>query len=107
MKSNSTVRRNEEEWRQIITRQKTSGQSISAYCRGKNFSDKSFYVWRRKLRIKSEARCEKFLEVIPADQSEGRTHVLQVHTPKGYRLEVPQGFEGETLKSVLTILETI
>ncbi len=107
MNKKAIKRRNEEQWRQIIVAQEAGDQSVSVYCRGKDFSDKSFYIWRRKLRNKSWTQASKFLEVTSAIQSQGQTSVLRVHTPGGYRLEVPRGLEGDTLRSVLKALASI
>ena len=47
----------------------------------------------------------KFLEVTPAVPPKEPTGVLRLHTPGGYRLDVPRGMDGDTLKIVLKTLE--
>jgi hypothetical protein len=105
MKNKSTIRRNEKQWREIIAAQEASGQTVLAYCRGKGFSDKSFYMWRRRVKGKLNARTEKFMEVVSSIENPGEKGVLRVYTPRGYRLEVPRGLNTDTLRTVLKALE--
>lgn len=39
-----------EHWRGIIQGQKSSNQSIRAYCRARGVNEKSYYYWQRQLR---------------------------------------------------------
>lgn len=105
MDKSRSIRRNEEQWRQIIAAQEASGQPVTAYCREKNLSDKNFYFWRRRLRGRPQMRSETFLEVVSASDGPGHKCVLLVHTPGGYRLEIPRGLDVETIRTVLQALE--
>jgi len=40
------VRRSEGEWRSLLSRYRTSGLSVAAYCRREAISAASFYRWR-------------------------------------------------------------
>ena len=44
------------QWRQRLERQRESGQSITAFCRGENLSPHTFHAWRRKLRPARQVR---------------------------------------------------
>jgi len=44
------------EWRQQLKRQRESGLSITAFCRGEDLSPHTFYAWRRKLRPARQVR---------------------------------------------------
>ena len=44
------------EWRQRLKRQRESGLSITAFCRGENLSPHTFHAWRRKLRSARQVR---------------------------------------------------
>ncbi len=43
------ARRNEGEWRSLLSRYRTSGLSIESFCRGEGISEASFYRWRTAL----------------------------------------------------------
>lgn len=36
-------------WREVIRRQRRSGQSVRGFCRNEALSEPSFYAWRREL----------------------------------------------------------
>jgi len=44
------------EWRQRLKRQRESGLSITAFCRGENFLPHTFHAWRRKLQPARQVR---------------------------------------------------
>ncbi len=45
-----------DEWRQRLKRQRESGLSITAFCRGENLSAHTFHAWRRKLQPVRQVR---------------------------------------------------
>jgi hypothetical protein len=103
------TRHSKEQWRRIIAAQETTGQSVGAYCHGKDFSEKSFYMWRRKLGTQTSDQCGTFVEVTPSSWRRGRGQpgALVVHTPGGYRLEVPRGLAADTIRAVLKALVSL
>ncbi len=46
--SNRRVRRNSEEWRELVARQMESGLSVAAFCEREGLSAVSFYQWRSR-----------------------------------------------------------
>ncbi len=40
--------RTQDQWRQLITEFRASGQSVTAFCSEKHLSKSSFYLWRRR-----------------------------------------------------------
>jgi transposase-like protein len=44
------------EWRLRLKRQRESGLSITAFCRGENLSPHTFHAWRRKLQPARQVR---------------------------------------------------
>lgn len=48
--SNRAVRRSAAEWRQLIDRQRDSGQSQASFCRAQGVSLGTFQHWKRRLR---------------------------------------------------------
>lgn len=49
VQSNGKVRRSEEEWQRILERYRSSGLSMSAFCRREKISKGSFSRWRRRI----------------------------------------------------------
>src|ERR1700716_3228549 len=50
--------RRERFWREAVGAWETSGQSIRAFCSGRDLSEPSFYSWRRTLRERDRQRSE-------------------------------------------------
>ena len=99
-----TKRRGRDEWDQIIARQQSSGKTISEYCRDENLSEKGFYGWRRRLRLKPGAPCEGFMRINPVVEKNSDP-VVRIHTPGGCCLEIPlQQADGAYVKSILEAL---
>ena len=46
---NRRARKPEPFWLDLITRWKTSGQSVAAFCAARGVSQASFYAWRQRL----------------------------------------------------------
>lgn len=97
-------------WRELIAGQAASGLSVRAWCLRHEVSEASFYAWRRELARRDAAAdvAPRFAEVVVRDQREGSGSVaagglLQIHLEDA-RLEVPAGFDGATLRTVLQLL---
>lgn len=72
------VDRSEAEWRQILERFETSGQTQLAFCRSAGISPTTFHVWRRRLRA-DRTLPTPFIDVTPVTRS---------RTSSGWVLEV-------------------
>lgn len=60
MKSNASL---EHKWRQIIKEHQSSGQSVTDFCKQRNFSDVTLYKWRKRLGAIRPAKAPK--EFVP------------------------------------------
>jgi len=66
-------------WAQIIQNRKTSGMSVTEYCKTENFHPNIYYYWQRKLR---EATCRELsIQTKNADIEKKNTLV-----PKGWAI---------------------
>ena len=90
-----------EKWRQIIKSQRTSGQTITAYCREHGVSQASFFAWRRRFRPAWQAK--QFVEIKDADTkpphsqgNEANASAVEVFLGGGRRLML----DGIDLRSV-------
>jgi transposase len=103
----------EQAWRQVIAEWRRSGQSQVAFCRDRQISRYRFVYWKRRLESNGISM-EKVSLVQVADISGRevqagmmrRTPETMFFTVNGkYRIEVGEGFGGETLKRLLDVLE--
>ena len=100
-------------WRQRVEDWSRSGQSQVEFCRKEDLTLSTFRWWRRRLQIQasplpsqSSAKAGRgpFLPVRLLDPIPRGTF-LEIHLPGERRIHVPPGFDPETLKAVLAVLE--
>jgi len=107
-------------WRELIDRQRTSGQRVGEFCTKAGVSTASFYTWKRRLkaeaatdgkkthpdRQKKEPRAQ-MASLVPvqvvADPSASDVPV-EVHLPGAVMLRIGSGCEEQTLRVVLAAL---
>jgi len=97
-------------WRGVIAGQAESGLSVRAWCLRREVSEASFYAWRRELARRDDQAGElpRFAEVVVADRGDFSARAmndgfLQIHLDDAL-VEVPAGFDRETLREVLRAL---
>jgi hypothetical protein len=96
-------------WRERVTAQQASGQSIRAWCREHNHHEHAFYWWRSRLRlspksvIKSRQPAEplRFAEVVvnPAEP-------MCLRLGSGRELHLPASMPVEQIAALVRLLET-
>jgi transposase len=102
-------------WLDLIHLWQRSGLSVRAFCRRQRVSEPSFYCWRRTLRQRGlfEAESAKdtvkietpaFVQVTVDDGAAARKSI-EVVLAKGRRLRVRPGFDANTLRQLLRVLE--
>lgn len=108
MANTATPRRRQREpfWRDLITRQRRSGQSIATFCRNHGVSQPSFFAWRRRLRLHSGAPPSPFVPV-QIDLSSPLAHPapIEIVLRSGACVRVSHGCDRQTLETVLAALE--
>jgi hypothetical protein len=88
-------------WRGRIAAQAKSGLSALAYCSQEGFSPKSFYAWRRRLKLaKSNDRPPLFVPVELAAGSLSAASV-RIELPGGAAVVLPADVSQERLATVL------
>jgi hypothetical protein len=121
-------------WQAIVRGHQASGQSVRAYCRQAGIEESAFYWWRRELARRSEERSDGFPSGRKAPRSRStRSAVrgtpgamadvgfLPVQVAAGGCLKaggslelvlggervlrIPPGFDRQTLREVLAVLE--
>jgi hypothetical protein len=98
-------------WREVIGRQRASGQSIIGFCSKEGLAPASFHAWKRRLgrshretgrRSAKEALVPVQIVSGPTDDS-GK---LEVEWPGGVVLRI-QGCDTQTIGAVVAALATI
>jgi hypothetical protein len=87
-------------WRTIIDRQAGSGKGIAAFCRDNKIIIHQFHWWRRRFRKEnSQGDGSGFLQLVPVSNS--KHSGVRIRMNNGMFIEVEQGFDPHTLRSVI------
>lgn len=96
----------EQFWRDLIARQKPSGQSIQEFCHSEGVSSPAFYSWRKRLRSANGKPRSQFLPVqVLTEAAESAPGRIEIVLDGGKRVRVEPGFDEQSLRSVLAVLE--
>jgi len=95
-------------WREVIERQRASGQSIVGFCSTEGLAPASFHAWKRRLRrSRRKAGLESGSQALVPVQivSDPKVDVgrLEVQWPGGVVLRV-QGCDAQTIGAVVAVL---
>ena len=97
-------------WRGVIRNQKTSGLSISGFCREHKVPAASFFNWRRKLAarersVELENAAAQFVALeLPPSPAATRSG-CEVVLPNGCRIIVPTECDAGWLREILGALQ--
>jgi len=112
-------------WREMLSRQQRSGQSVHQFCKDQDLSEPSFYSWKREIkkrdsqaagaapRDRSRSGMKKQVAqqhasaspFIPLQLTGGTTRVMELVHPRGHLLRIPAAFDEDCLHKVLTLLD--
>ena len=91
----------DKKWAELIRQQVRSGISVSAFCRDRGFSDRTFYNWRKRL---SGSGPVSFALVQAGSPATGNYASLELLLVSGDRLRIAPGAGAATLRTVLNVL---
>lgn len=96
-------------WREVIERQRTSGQSIVGFCSQEGLAPASFHVWKRRLRprpgIGRAAARQALVPVkIVSDPSAGSGN-LEIRWPSGVVLRI-EGCDVQAIGAAMAALSS-
>jgi hypothetical protein len=94
----------EQEWRRRLREWQRSGLSAAAFCRRYGLAEKYLYRWRRVL-AKRDAEQVDFVPVRLRTETSFQDGALELVLASGQRLRVARGFDAETLRQLLAVLE--
>jgi hypothetical protein len=100
---NKSHRTGDEEWRQIIDGQQTSGLTVAAYCLERRITQGSFYTWKRRLRSPAKPK-PPFVEIKPSSPS--APGAIEICLQGERRLLVRRGFDRDLLIELVRALES-
>jgi hypothetical protein len=97
-------------WRELLSAQQASGQSIAAYCRAHDVRAWQFYEWKKRLRqseapsfvavsVKAEERAMLSSPTYPPS-------AIELRHSRGWSLRIEPGFDAVHLRRVLSVLES-
>jgi transposase-like protein len=94
-------------WRELVSEQGRSGQSVAAFCRQRGLCAPHFFAWKKRL---SQAEAAKFVEVKLAaatpEPSAGRGSAIEIRLKNDRSLVVGPGFEANHLRALLAVVES-
>jgi hypothetical protein len=100
------------EWTRILERWKQSGLGGPTFCRREGLSQPLFYSWKRKLRLREEAKTatprprRRGLQFVPVEVKPTATSApLEVALSGGRVVRVPSDFDAAALTRLLSVLE--
>jgi hypothetical protein len=94
----------EQFWRKTLADWRKSGQSVRAFCQGRQLSEPSFYAWRRTLRERDQQRsaARPLPRLVPVRVVAGA--VLEIVLPTGLVLRVPAGADAVAVATLVAAL---
>jgi hypothetical protein len=114
-------RQKERLWRKLTREQARSGLSVREFCESRGLVEGSFYFWRRELQAR-DAEHEQTdatqasspmgaaspsppFAAVNVSGLESRSSAIELVLSSGMRLRVPVGFDPQTLRELLSVLE--
>jgi lambda repressor-like predicted transcriptional regulator len=114
----------DEQWADVVSQWRASGLSQKEFCRRRDISDRALNNWLYKspyrervariLAARSQGKLDtetpRFLPVAvlsatPGADSQASCATIEVVLPSGSRIAVTPGFDAETLRRVVAVLE--
>ena len=96
-----TSKQREDNWRQIVRRQRESGLTVKAFCRQESICAHTLYEWRKRF---SKQRPVGFAVVKVGPELRQQSTALELYLANGERLQIPAGVDAATLRTVVAVL---
>ena len=97
-------------WRQRLERQRTSGQTVRAYCRTHGLAETAFHYWQRTIADRDRQAAQRpapapaFVPVTVVGPSSAAGSPIDIRLAGGHRLRVRAGCDPDLLAAVLALL---
>jgi hypothetical protein len=99
-------RKARQRWQGLLAEQGRSGESVAAFCRGRQLCASHFYWWKKR---RGASGAEKFVEVKLAAASTlgaGEDRRVEVVLRNGRSLRVGPGFDPELVQALAAVVES-
>lgn len=107
MKSSISKRAiNRQHWLENITDWKQSGHSQKVFCEQHHLGLASFQRWRRIFMTEEKSKDSSPVTFLPVSVMDSNTSSLTLRVNGNLRLEISAGFDPNTLKQVIQVLQT-
>jgi hypothetical protein len=99
--------RKEAHWRRQLQKQKSSGMSVREFCQHQSLAESAFHYWRREIERRDRegngVGQPAFLAV--EVKTPGYESSIEVALASGHVVRVRGGFDADTLRQLLAVLE--
>lgn len=100
----------EQIWRQHLQRQRTSDQTVRAYCRQHDLAETAFHYWRRTIaarerEVQRTTRTPAFVPVAVVGAPALDAASIDIRLSGGQRIRVRAGCDRALLAAVVAVLE--
>jgi hypothetical protein len=95
-------------WRGLVSEQRISGQSVSAFCRERSLCAPQFFAWKKRLSESDAAQFVAVDVVMPEEPARPACTggcAIEVRLNGGRALVVAPGFDASHLRALLAVLE--
>ncbi len=97
-------------WEQRFAEYKSSGKTITAWCKEQSVRDNQFYYWRKRLRMDQVEKNQPVkwlsLELDNGKQANLAPDSIAVHVGQ-VTVEIKKGFDQHLFREIIQILQTI
>lgn len=97
-------------WRELLTQQRRSGMSVTAFCRRHDLSAASFYGWRQRLadeRRQDEPAQVSFVPLPIGQAMPAGAAGFVLELPNGVQVTVPRDFDEAALARLLPLARAV
>ena len=98
-------------WRKRILNQRSSGQSIRAWCRGNNCQEHAYYWWRTQLGMSPTSGMVRqvepiaFAEAVVEDKPVATATSMTLRLKSGHELSLPAAMDVEQIAKLLRAID--
>jgi hypothetical protein len=107
MRQRERSRKARQRWQGLLAEQGRSGESVAAFCRGRQLCASHFYWWKKRL---GASGAERFVEVKLATAAPtlgaAEDRRVEVVLRNGRSLRVGPGFDPELVRALAAVLES-
>ncbi len=94
----------ERRWREVLSRQASSGLSVREFCKRERLTESQFYAWRRTIGERDGESTPAFLQVALSDPTKGEPSIT-IELAGGHVLKLPASTPAAWLAELVLALE--